>query len=32
VRIRERLALHDGRAVTWLPNLLGSIAVYRCSA
>jgi methionine biosynthesis protein MetW len=32
VRIRERLVLHDGRAVTWLPNLLGSIAVYRCSA
>jgi methionine biosynthesis protein MetW len=32
IRIRERLALHDGRAVTWLPNLLGSIAVYRCSA
>jgi methionine biosynthesis protein MetW len=32
IRIRERLALHGGRPVTWLPNLLGSIAVYRCSA
>ena len=31
-RIRERLALHHGRPVTWLPNLLGSVAVYRCSA
>ena len=32
VRIRERLVLHLGRPVSWLPNLLGSIAVYRCSA
>ena len=32
IRIRERLVLHGGRPVTWLPNLLGSIAVYRCSA
>jgi methionine biosynthesis protein MetW len=32
VRIRERLALHDGQAVTFLPNLLGSLAVYRCAA
>jgi methionine biosynthesis protein MetW len=32
IRIRERLALHGGRPVTWLPNLLGSLAVYRCSA
>ncbi len=32
VRIRERLALHDGHPVTWLPNLFGSIAVYRCTA
>lgn len=31
IRIRERLALHGGRPVTWLPNLLGSVAVYRCS-
>ena len=32
VRIRERLALHAGRPVTFLPNLLGSLAVYRCAA
>jgi methionine biosynthesis protein MetW len=32
VRIRERLALHAGRAVTLLPNLFGSLAMYRCSA
>jgi methionine biosynthesis protein MetW len=32
VRIRERLVLNDGRPVTWLPNLLGSIALYRCTA
>ncbi len=32
LRIRERLVLHAGRPVTWLPNLLGSVAVYRCSA
>jgi methionine biosynthesis protein MetW len=32
VRIRERLVLHDGKPVTWLPNLLGSIALYRCTA
>ena len=32
VRIRERLVLHEGRPVAWLPNLLGSVAVYRCSA
>ncbi|HEX4927406.1 MAG TPA: methionine biosynthesis protein MetW [Burkholderiales bacterium] len=32
LRIRERLALHAGQPVTWLPNLLGSVAVYRCSA
>jgi len=32
VRIRERLALHEGRPVTFLPNLLGSLAVYRCAA
>jgi hypothetical protein len=31
VRIRERLALHAGRAVTLLPNLFGSLAMYRCS-
>jgi hypothetical protein len=32
VRIRERLVLHQGKAVTFLPNLLGSVAVYRCTA
>ena len=32
VRIRERLVLNEGRPVTWLPNLLGSIALYRCAA
>jgi methionine biosynthesis protein MetW len=32
VRIRERLVLHRGNAVTFLPNLLGSVAVYRCTA
>jgi methionine biosynthesis protein MetW len=29
VRILERLVLHDARAVTVLPNLLGSVAVFR---
>ena len=32
VKIRERLALHEGHPVTALPNLLGSLAVYRCAA
>ena len=32
VRIRERLVLHQGKPVTFLPNLLGSVAVYRCTA
>jgi len=32
VRIRERVVLHAGKAVTFLPNLLGSLAVYRCTA
>lgn len=31
ILIRERLALHDGHPVTWLPNLFGSVAVYRCT-
>jgi methionine biosynthesis protein MetW len=31
-RIRERLVLHAGRPVTAWPNLLGSLAVYRCTA
>jgi len=29
VQILERLVLHDARAVTVLPNLLGSVAVFR---
>ncbi len=28
-RVLERLVLHDGRAVSRMPNLLGSLAVYR---
>jgi methionine biosynthesis protein MetW len=32
IRIRERLVLHDGKPVSVLPNLLGSLAVYRCTA
>jgi methionine biosynthesis protein MetW len=32
IRIRERLVLHEGRLVTVMPNLLGSLAVYRCTA
>ncbi len=31
IRIRERLVLHEGKPVTWMPNLLGSLAVYRCT-
>ena len=30
-RIRERLVLHQGKPVTVMPNLLGSLAVYRCT-
>ena len=30
VKVRERVVLHDGRSVSFLPNLLGSLAVYRC--
>ena len=32
IRIRERLVLHGGKPVTFMPNLLGSLAVYRCTA
>ena len=32
IRIGERLVLHGGRPVTVMPNLLGSVAVYRCTA
>jgi methionine biosynthesis protein MetW len=31
LKIRERVVLHEGRPVSMLPNLLGSLAVYRCS-
>jgi methionine biosynthesis protein MetW len=31
-RIRERLVLNDGKPITLMPNLLGSVAVYRCTA
>jgi methionine biosynthesis protein MetW len=29
VRVLERIVLHGGRRVEWLPNLLGSLAVFR---
>jgi methionine biosynthesis protein MetW len=32
IRIGERVVLHGGRPVTVMPNLLGSVAVYRCTA
>ncbi len=32
IRIRERLVLHGNKPVTLMPNLLGSLAVYRCTA
>jgi methionine biosynthesis protein MetW len=32
VRILERLVMDDGKPVEWLPNLLGSLAVYRFDA
>ena len=31
IRVIERLVLRDGEPVTWLPNLLGSLAMYRVS-
>lgn len=31
VTIRERVVLHEGAPVGMLPNLLGSLAVYRCA-
>ena len=31
IRIGERLVLHGGKAVSIMPNLLGSVAVYRCT-
>ncbi|MCX7158217.1 MAG: methionine biosynthesis protein MetW [Proteobacteria bacterium] len=32
LNIEERVVLHEGRPVTLLPNLFGSLAVYRCAA
>ena len=32
IRIREKLVMHRGKPVTLLPNVLGSLAVYRCTA
>lgn len=32
VRILERVVLHEGRTVSTLPNLFGSLAIYRCAA
>ena len=32
MKILERVVLHEGRAVHTLPNLLGSLAIYRCAA
>lgn len=31
LEVLECVALHDGRPVTWLPNLRGSLAVFRLS-
>ena len=32
VKILERVVLHTGEAVSFLPNLFGSLAIYRCAA
>ncbi len=32
VRVEERLVLHAGKSVAVMPNLLGSLAVYRCTS
>jgi len=32
IKLRERVVLHEGRPVGWLPNLFGSLAIYRMSA
>lgn len=32
MKILERVVLHEGRAVRTLPNLRGSLAIYRCAA
>ena len=31
IRILERLVLDEGRSIAFLPNFLGSLAVYRCA-
>jgi len=32
MKILERVVLHEGRTVNLLPNLRGSLAIYRCAA
>ena len=32
MKILERVVLHEGRTVNTLPNLRGSLAIYRCAA
>ena len=32
VRVLERVVLHKGEAASFLPNLFGSLAIYRCAA
>ena len=32
VQILERVVLHEGQAVGFMPNLFGSLAIYRCAA
>ena len=32
LNIEERVVLHEGEAVSFLPNLFGSLAIYRCAA
>ena len=32
IRVREKLVLHQGKPVSVMPNILGSLAVYRCTA
>jgi methionine biosynthesis protein MetW len=32
VKVLERVVLHKGEAVSFMPNLFGSLAIYRCAA
>ena len=32
VKVLERVVLHEGAPVSFMPNLFGSLAVYRCAA